>query len=97
MAKETTPNVNADFVPDIPAQIEETKVEPVVEQIQEPETKKQEAAVTPVIEEQLPAVVEETESEEVLFLRNILAIQHNGGWGHHLDDVINERIKSLTA
>lgn len=36
--------------------------------------------------------VKETEAE---FLKRLLAIQHTGGFGRHLDDVINERIKSI--
>ena len=32
---------------------------------------------------------------EVGFLKRILHIQHNGGFGRHLDDIINERIKML--
>lgn len=32
---------------------------------------------------------------EVGFLQRLLSIQHEGGWGHHLDSIINDRIKSL--
>lgn len=34
-------------------------------------------------------------SEEINFLERILDIQHTGGFGRHLDVLINERIKSL--
>lgn len=40
-------------------------------------------------------VIEEVESSEILFLKKLLEIQHNGGWGRHLDGVINERINEL--
>lgn len=40
-------------------------------------------------------VIEKAESSEILFLKKILEIQHNGGWGKHLDGVINERINEL--
>lgn len=35
------------------------------------------------------------ESDEILFLKRILYIQHTGGFGRHLDDIIYERIKEL--
>lgn len=57
------------FVPDIPAQMEEPKVQKVTE--------------------------EKPDTDEVLFLRRILQIQEEGGFGKHLHDLINERIKSL--
>jgi len=37
------------------------------------------------------------ETEEILFLRKILHIQHEGGFGRHLDVIINERIKELNG
>lgn len=40
-------------------------------------------------------IVEEVQSDEISFLKKLLDIQHSGGWGRHLDDVINERINSL--
>ena len=46
---------------------------------------------TPMQEE----VVEKPESDEILFLRRILQIQNEGGFGRHLNGIINERIKSL--
>jgi hypothetical protein len=44
-----------------------------------------------------PVVIEDVESDEVLFLRRILNIQYSGGFGRHLDDLLNERIKQLKA
>ena len=35
-------------------------------------------------------------SDEVLFLERILHIQKNGGWGTHLNEIINERIKAIS-
>jgi len=35
------------------------------------------------------------ESDEILFLRRILKRNHEGGFGHHLDDEIAERINYL--
>lgn len=35
------------------------------------------------------------DEEEIEFLEKILEIQHSGGWGHHLDDFIYNRIKVL--
>lgn len=40
-------------------------------------------------------VVEEVQSDEISFLKRLLDIQHSGGWGKHLDGVINERINEL--
>jgi len=42
-------------------------------------------------------VVEIPESDEILFLRRILFIQNDGGFGRHLNGIINERINSLKA
>lgn len=39
--------------------------------------------------------IEQTESDEILLLRRILHIQHTGGFGRHLDEIIYERIKEL--
>lgn len=41
------------------------------------------------------SVVEEKECDEILFLRRILRIQEEGGFGRHLNDLINGRIKEL--
>lgn len=35
------------------------------------------------------------ESDEILFLRKLMQIQEDGGWGKHLHSVINERINQL--
>lgn len=58
--------------------------------------------IEPITEEKgvfipdIPAQLEEEkESDEILFLRNLLAIQDNGGWGKHLHPVILERINYL--
>jgi hypothetical protein len=67
------------FVPDVPAQMEEE-----LQSVQIVEDKVE------VVE-----VIEEVESSEILFLKKLLEIQHNGGWGRHLDGVINERINEL--
>jgi hypothetical protein len=32
---------------------------------------------------------------EVAFLKRLLFLQHTGGFGHHLDKEINERIKTV--
>ena len=40
-------------------------------------------------------IFEEVESDEILFLKRLLFIQNSGGWGKHLDGVINERINEL--
>ena len=35
------------------------------------------------------------ETDEVVFLRKLMQIQEDGGWGKHLHSVINERINQL--
>ena len=35
------------------------------------------------------------ESDEIVFLRKLMQIQEDGGWGRHLHSVINERINQL--
>jgi hypothetical protein len=94
-------------IPDVPAQTEEKPevVVPIVDEETEPES------ITVEIEQEgnqlysfkngeLKTVEEKpeeqkAESDEVFFLRRILYIQHSGGFGRHLDEIIYERIKSL--
>ena len=45
--------------------------------------------------EELVIDTETQETAEVIFLRKILQIQEEGGWGKHLHAVINERINEL--
>lgn len=40
-------------------------------------------------------IAESGESDEIRFLRHLLQLQHNGGWGHHLDAPIHNRIAEL--
>jgi hypothetical protein len=49
------------------------------------------------VEREIPIQEEKPESDEVVFLRRILHIQHDGGFGRHLDEIINERIKELNG
>lgn len=44
-----------------------------------------------MLEEEVPE-----ESDEIQFLRRILNIQNDGGFGRHLDRLILDRIKSLS-
>lgn len=58
-------------------------------------------AIEPIVEEpkeeKKAAIKKEvTEKDEVLFLKRILHIQHSGGFGRHLDDIIYDRIKELS-
>lgn len=54
-----------------------------------------------LIDEEIAVPVHEqsatTESGEISFLRHLLFLQHSGGWGKHLDPVINGRIKELQS
>lgn len=50
-----------------------------------------------VVEEPLITEVKEVvEKDEVVFLKKILYIQRTGGFGRHLDGIINERIKAIS-
>jgi hypothetical protein len=40
-------------------------------------------------------IAEPLESDEILFLRHLMNVQHSGGWGKHLDHIILERIATL--
>lgn len=51
----------------------------------------------PDIPAQMIVQEEKPESDEILFLRHILKRNHDGGFGHHLDDEISERIKYLKS
>ncbi|MCL5460372.1 hypothetical protein M3M33_17170, partial [Loigolactobacillus coryniformis] len=58
-------------------------------------------AIEPIVaaphEDKKAAIKKEvTEKDEVLFLKRILHIQHSGGFGRHLDDIIYDRIKELS-
>jgi len=90
IAEETAPIVEIPDTPEV--------VEPEIDQ-----TKPQEPVSIPdvpaqmgvePISETVPEVVK-ADSDEILFLYNILAIQRNGGFGRHLDGIINDRIKFL--
>lgn len=75
--------------------------EPIEQLPEETETMQQEGIVNPVYIPDIPAqmIVEEEkveeESDEILFLLRILDIQESGGFGRHLHQLINERIKVL--
>jgi hypothetical protein len=49
----------------------------------------------PDIPAQMEPVEQKPDSDEVIFLLQLLHRQHEGGFGHHLDNEINERIKYL--
>lgn len=67
--------------------------------IGEPENKpevEQHLIYVPDIPAQAISVIEEKpDTDEILFLKRIMQIQEEGGFGKHLHDIINERIKSL--
>lgn len=70
------------------------ETEAVVEENEEPILEK------PVYIPDIPAQMIEQDisnktETEVDFLLRLLKIQHQGGWGRHLDDIINDRIKTL--
>jgi hypothetical protein len=69
---------------------EEVVIEPENEPVYIPEIPAQ-------MEEEVIPVVNEVKlvSDEIGFLQNILQIQRNGGFGRHLDGIINDRIKTL--
>lgn len=102
MAKKTT----TEPVTEPEETTEETVVNDITETLSEPETTTTEP-VTEVVEEpiyvpEVPAQIEEhtsnievTETDEILFLRSILDKQRSGGFGRHLDGMINERINFL--
>jgi len=49
-----------------------------------------------VLDEPINSEIEVTpETDEVVFLRKLMQIQEDGGWGRHLHSVINERINKL--
>ncbi len=81
---------NPIYVPDMPAHMIEPPVtEDEIVDIQTVNTTEPELKVTTCLVQQV------IDSDEVLFLKKILHIQHNGGFGRHLDFLINERIKEL--
>lgn len=95
MAKASKKVEQSIHIPDIPAQMmDEEKSETIVETYK-PSVIIPEEHIS--IEE---TVVEETEikeSDEILFLRSVLQKQHDGGFGRHLDEMINNRIKELKS
>jgi len=66
------------------------EVTPIVEVELESSTEKEELVA---VEEPL---IDEVEKDEVVFLKKILYIQRTGGFGRHLDGIINERIKEIS-
>jgi len=78
--KETTEvKTNPIFIPEIPAQIIE---KPVI--VKAGEGKANDVFIT-----------EKPDTDEVIFLKQILHIQEVGGFGRHLHEFIKDRIKSL--
>jgi hypothetical protein len=78
---EETPEVTP-IIEDTESVVVPDVIEPIVE---EPKEEKKAAIKKEV-----------TEKDEVLFLKRILHIQHSGGFGRHLDDIIYDRIKELS-
>lgn len=70
--------------------------------IEEETSQSASTAQTVVIEEiaEPPVAAQETQEEdtdEMAFLRLIQSVQSEGGWGTHLNPMINERIAKLKA
>ena len=61
------------------------------------ETKESESVTVTAEVDIVYELQEEPETDEIRFLKGILDIQETGGWGRHLHDLINERIKQLKA
>lgn len=61
----------------------------------------QDNTVTETSEQYIPEIPAQLEvkedTDEIRFLKNILHIQENGGFGRHLHGIINERIKELQS
>lgn len=74
------------FVPDIPAQMVETL--DTIPEYAKTISIEREVAISPK---------EKNDSDEILFLNHLLYRQHSGGFGKHLDDEINERVKYLRS
>ncbi len=99
---------NPIYIPDMPAQGEVFKKDEldisgkdlVVEHHSEPEWVGKSTHRLPedvLFEKSLPNLSNQREvmETEIEFLKRILNIQESGGFGRHLDKVINERIKLL--
>lgn len=94
-----------EVIPTETESIIEEPAEPTIDEVEEPVAEEPEPTIEPVYIPEIPAqmdevvspivVEEKPESDEVLFLQNILQIQRNGGFGRHLDGIINDRIKTL--
>ena len=69
------------YTPDVPAQMVDSEIVKDVKEISLPLEK---LKVVP-------------DSEEVVFLRRVLQIQREGGFGRHLDVLINDRINELKS
>lgn len=71
--------------------------EPIIVDESESKTEEEDVSVyVPDIPAQAVEVKKEKpDTDEILFLKRILQIQEEGGFGKHLHDIINERIKSL--
>lgn len=77
------------------APLETTTVTEVVEPVYVPDVPAQ-MIEEPKEEKKVTPKKEVSEKDEVLFLKRILHIQHSGGFGRHLDDIIYDRIKELS-
>lgn len=82
----------SNFIPDIPAQMEsdyERSKNLDMSEFKDYETLNISEPYFEIKKEEKP------DSDEILFLKHLLHRQHIGGFGRHLDDEINERIKHL--
>lgn len=77
-------------------EVNDDKENETLTEIQEDQTKDEYVSIPDIPAQLDVSVPEEPKGEtEVQFLQRILNKQHQGGFGRHLDDMINDRIKSL--
>lgn len=86
----------------LPVEPEITVPEAIVEQPEETTEVPEEVvevAALPIFVPDIPAQIIEVDeyTDEIVFLRRVLDIQREGGFGRHLDVLINDRIKSLKS
>ena len=80
-------------------EVETPIIEPTISEVM-PDPKQEETAEqisSRLLKEAGHHVIEEGDTEEVAFLKQIHTVQNNGGFGKHLNEMINDRIKELQS
>jgi hypothetical protein len=79
----------------LPGALNDSEVAVINEPENKPDVEHPLIYVPDIPAQSISSIEEKPDTDEILFLKRIMQIQEEGGFGKHLHDIINERIKSL--